>query len=150
MHDSQTIPGEDELYSTVPRCRSSMKTKSMTKCRRLFGSCRSSLVPSIPNKISLRQQFFAKLCRNHRLLLVLNEYDCQCGCRFVMRQGDFVILCQTNKESTLTIDRRLVRVISNELVCSKVPSNYVCDVNVLRERVRARRLYNDDEQSFDL
>lgn len=67
-----------------------------------------------------------------------------------MRQGDFVILYQTNKEATLAADRRLVTVISNELVCSKVPSNYVCDVNVLRERVHARRLYSDDEQSFDL
>ncbi|CAF4209053.1 unnamed protein product, partial [Rotaria sordida] len=47
---------------------------------------------------------------------------------------------------------KLVTVISNDLVCSKVPSEYVCDVELLRERVRSRHFYNDDddEQSFDL
>ena len=46
--------------------------------------------------------------------------------------------------------RKVVTVISNELVCSKVPSDYVCDVDVLRKRVRTRRLFSDDEQSFDM
>ena len=150
IYGSQTILNEDERCLAASRCRSSIKNKSTAKCRHLLRSCRSSLVPSKLYGTTIRQQLFAKLCRNHRLLLVLNDYICQCGCRFVMRQCDFVILYQTNKEATFAADRRLVTVISNELVCSKVPSNYVCDVNVLRERVRERRLYSDDEQSFDL
>jgi hypothetical protein len=36
------------------------------------------------------------------------------------------------------------------LVCSKIPSEYVCDVELLRERVRSRRFSGDDEQSFDM
>lgn len=98
----------------------------------------------------IRKQYFAKLCRTHRLLLVLNDYACQCGCNFSMQQGGFVVLYETNNESTSPKDRRLITVISDELVCSKIPSNYVCDVHVLRERVRARRIQSDDEQSFDL
>ena len=46
-------------------------------------------------------------------------------------------------------ERRLVTVISRDLVCSKIPMEYVCDVELLRERVRARRIQHD-EQSFDL
>jgi hypothetical protein len=67
-----------------------------------------------------------------------------------MQQGSFVILYERINDISSIKNRRLLTVISNELVCSKVPSEYVCDVDILRERVRTRRLYNDDEQSFDL
>jgi hypothetical protein len=67
-----------------------------------------------------------------------------------MQQGSFVILYEINNELSSSKKYGRVTVISNELVCSKVPSEYVCDVNLLRERVRSRRLYIDDEQSFDL
>ncbi len=142
-----------------PRRRSQLPStnKSMAKCRHLFRTCLSStsspLALPIQTKLSsatMRKQYFTKLCHNHRLLLVLNDYVCQCGCHFTMRQGTFVILYETNNESLSSKDHGLVTVISNELVCSKVPSEYVCDVDVLRERVRTRRLFNDDEQSFDL
>ena len=136
---------------------STTNNKSMAKCRHLFRTCLSSapspLALPIQSKLSsaaIRQQYFTKLCRTHRLLLVLNDYACQCGCNFSMKQGGFVIFYETNNESTSTKDRRLITVISNELVCSKIPSNYVCDVSVLRERVRTRRVHSDDEQSFDL
>lgn len=135
----------------------STNNKSMSKCRHLLRTCLSSapspLALPVQAKLSsavIRQQYFAKLCRSHRLLLALNDYDCQCGCHFSMRQGDFVILYETNNDSTPVKDHRLITVISNELVCSKIPSNYVCDVNLLRDRVRARRQHSDDEQSFDL
>jgi hypothetical protein len=67
-----------------------------------------------------------------------------------MQQGSFVILYERINDISSIKNRRLLTVISNELVCSKVPPEYVCDVDILRERVRTRRLYNDDEQSFDL
>jgi hypothetical protein len=67
-----------------------------------------------------------------------------------MRQGNFVILYESKNEQSSSNKHELVTVISNELVCSKIPSEYVCDVDLLRERVRSRHLYNDDEQSFDL
>jgi hypothetical protein len=67
-----------------------------------------------------------------------------------MQKGTFVILYERSNDTSSMKNRRLVTVISNELVCSKVPSEYVCDVDILRERVRTRRLYDDDEQSFDL
>jgi hypothetical protein len=129
----------------------------MAKCRHLFRTCLSStsspLALPTQTKVSssiIRKQYFKKLCRNHRLLLVLNDYECQCGCRFSMQQGSFVILYETSNESLSSKNHGLVTVISNELVCSKVPSDYVCDVNVLRQRVRTRQLVIDDEQSFDL
>ncbi|CAF4987894.1 unnamed protein product, partial [Rotaria socialis] len=87
---------------------------------------------------------------NHRLLLVLNDYECKCGCRFSMKQGDFVILYETRNELSMWYRNKLVTVISNELVCSKIPCEYVCDVKLLRERVRSRHFSSDDEQSFDL
>jgi hypothetical protein len=67
-----------------------------------------------------------------------------------MRQGSFVILYETRNEFTTSKKSGLVTVISNELVCSKIPSEYVCDVELLRERVRSRRFSGDDEQSFDM
>jgi hypothetical protein len=68
-----------------------------------------------------------------------------------MRQGSFVILYETRNELTSLLTKNgVVTVISNELICSKVPCEYVCDVELLRERVRSRLFCNDDEQSFDL
>jgi len=142
-----------------PRRRSQLPStnKSMAKCRHLFRTCListpSPLALPIQTKLSnstMRKQYFTKLCHNHRLLLVLNDYECQCGCHFSMRQGNFVILYESKNEQSSSNKHGLVTVISNELVCSKIPSEYVCDVDLLRERVRSRRLYNDDEQSFDL
>jgi len=130
--------------------------KSMAKCRHLFRTCSSSTSPlALPiqtklSNVTIRKQYFTKLCHNHRLLLVLNDYECKCGCHFSMQQGSFVILYEINNELSSSKKYGRVTVISNELVCSKVPSEYVCDVNLLRERVRSRRLYIDDEQSFDL
>ncbi len=142
-----------------PRRRQSQilsTNKSMTKCRHLFRTCLSSTSPfalPIQTKLSnatIRKQYFAKLCQDHRLLLVLNDYECKCGCHFSMQQGSFVILYEINNELSSSKKHGRVTVISNELVCSKVPSEYVCDVDLIRERVRSRRLYIDDEQSFDL
>lgn len=67
-----------------------------------------------------------------------------------MQQGSFVILYETTSEQSIWSKNKLVTVISNDLVCSKIPSVYVCDVESLRERVRTRHLSSDDEQSFDL
>jgi hypothetical protein len=67
-----------------------------------------------------------------------------------MRQGSFVILYETRNEFTSLKKSGAVTVISNELICSKVPCEYVCDVELLRERVRSRHFSGDDEQSFDL
>jgi hypothetical protein len=129
----------------------------MTKCRHLLRTClpstSSPLALPTQTKFSnatLRKQYFTKLCHNHRLLLVLNDYECKCGCHFSIRQGSFVILYETNNELSSLNKRRLVTVISNELICSKIPAEYVCDVDLLRQRVRSRCLQNDDEQSFDL
>jgi hypothetical protein len=135
----------------------STTTKSMAKCRHLFRTCLSSTSSplALPNQAKLsnstvRKQYFAKLCHDHRLLLALSDYECPCGCHFSMRQGSFVILYETRNEFTTSKKSGLVTVISNELVCSKIPSEYVCDVELLRERVRSRRLSDDDEQSFDM
>ena len=163
LDDDQTLfsPPSSPPPPPPPRRRRShlpsTNNKSMSKCRHLLRTCLSSapspLALPVQAKLSsavIRQQYFDKLCRTHRLLLALNDYECQCGCHFSMRKGDFVILYETNNDLTSLKDHRLITVISNELVCSKIPSNYVCDVSVLRERVRARRLHGDDEQSFDL
>jgi hypothetical protein len=131
----------------------------MAKCRHLFRTCLSStsspLALPIQSKLSnttVRKEYFTKLCDNHRLLLVLNDYQCQCGCHFSMQQGSFVILYESKTDLSSSSSKKdgLVTVISNELVCSKIPSKYVCDVDTLRARVRTRRMYHDDEQSFDL
>ena len=130
----------------------------MIKCRHFFRTCFSSTSSQfslpIQAKISnhmVRQQYFSQLCRSHRLLLVLNDYDCYCGCQFSMRQGSFVILYENNRND-LSIWRknRLVTVISNELVCSKVLSEYLCDIGLLRERVRSRHFNRCNNQTFDL
>ena len=142
-----------------PRRRSQLftTTKSMAKCRHLFRTCLSStsspLSISMQTKLSnstIRKEYFAQLCHHHRLLLVLNDYQCKCGCHFSMAEGSLVILYETRNELSMLNKSGLVTVISNELVCSKVPSEYVCDVELLRERVRSRRFDSDDEQSFDL
>jgi hypothetical protein len=101
----------------------------------------------MPTKLTLsaRRRYFTELSHRHRLLLVLNDYDCRCGCLFSMRQGNFVILSDMVK----TDARSLVTVISTDLVCSKVPTEFVCDVDSLRQRVRARQIHSD-ELSFDL
>ncbi|CAF1603078.1 unnamed protein product [Rotaria magnacalcarata] len=131
--------------------------RSMAKCRHLLRTCLTSnsspLSLPTPTKLSdsiIRKQYFAQLCHHHRLLLVLNDYECKCGCRFSMQQGDFVILYETRNELSMWYRNKLVTVISNELVCSKIPCEYVCDVKLLRERVRSRHFSSDDEQSFDL
>ncbi|CAF2894441.1 unnamed protein product [Rotaria sp. Silwood2] len=178
IYGSQTILDVDDLPSATPRCRSSiicsldsnqilnspthchspfLSIGSKTKCRHLFRNCLSStsypLSSLIQKKLSdniFRKQYFAKLCRYHRLLLVLNDYQCKCGCHFSMKQGTFVILYETKIESLSSWNKtRFMTVISNQLICSKVPSHFVCDINVLRERVRSRSRCNK-EQSFDL
>jgi len=142
-----------------PRRRSQLPstTKSMAKCRHVFRTCISSASSplSLPTQTklsnaTLRKEYFAKLCHNHRLLLVLNDYQCKCGCHFSMQEGSLVILYETRNELSISSKTCLVTVISNELICSKVPSKYVCDVELLRERVRMRHFDSDDEQSFDL
>ncbi len=144
-----------------PRLRTQLPStnKSMAKYRHLFRTCLSStsspLALPIQTKLSnatIRKDYFTKLCHNHRLLLVLNDYQCQCGCHFSIQQGSFVILYESKTDLSSSSSKKdgLVTVISNELVCSKIPSEYVCDVGMLRERVRSRRLYYNDEQSFDL
>ena len=61
-----------------------------------------------------------------------------------------MILYETKTERSISKKSGLVTVISSELVCSKVPWEYVCDVALLRERVRGRRSDSDDGESFDL
>jgi hypothetical protein len=130
--------------------------KATPKCRHFIRTCIPSTPPftlsnqTKPSDGIMRKQLFTKLCHNHRLLLVLNDYTCQCGCHFIMKKGTFVIHYEKFNDASPMKNRRLVTVISNELVCSKVPLEYLCNVDILRERVRTRHLYNDDEQSFDL
>jgi hypothetical protein len=158
LEDDQTLfSSQSPPPLPPPRRRSqipSTTTKSMAKCRHLFRTCLSSTSsPLALAKLSnstVRKQYFTKLCHDHRLLLVLSDYECPCGCHFSMRQGSFVILYETRNEFTTSKKSGLVTVISNELVCSKIPSEYVCDVELLRERVRSRRFSGDDEQSFDM
>lgn len=166
IYGSQTILDAEDLPSAAPRCRSSiissfdsnqtprrsqiLSNRSTTKCRHLFRTCLSSnsspLYSLIQKKLSdqtFRKQYFTKLSHNYRLLFVLNDYQCTCGCHFSMKQGTFVILYKTK------IDHGYLTVISNQLICSKIPSEYVCDINTLRERVRSRN-FSTNEQSFDL
>ncbi|UJR15080.1 hypothetical protein I4U23_002047 [Adineta vaga] len=176
IYGSQTILSEEDLPLAAPRCRSSIissfdntqtihsptssrhsqlsSNRSITKCRHLFRTCLSStsspLSSLIQKKLSdqtFRKQYFTKLCRNHRLLLVLNDYQCKCGCQFTMKQGTFVILYETKTKFSLSNES--VTVISNHLICSKVPSQFICDLDVLRDRVRSRASCHN-EQSFDL
>ena len=143
--------------SPRPRDRLSAASKSKIKCRHLFRTCFSATsstlsLPTQPERFNaaIRKQYFFKLCQNYRLLLVLNDYECRCGCHFSMRQGSYVILYERKVDLSMWNKGRRVTVISNELVCSRVPSEYVCDVALLRERVRSRHFSSDDEQSFDL
>lgn len=162
IYGSQTILNEEDLPLAAPRCRSSIisshntsptphhSNRSSTKCRHLFRTCLSStsspLSSLIQKKLSdqtFRKQYFTKLSQNHRLLFVLNDYQCTCGCHFSIRQGTFVILYKTK------IDHGYLTVVSNELICSKIPSEYVCDIDILRQRVRSRN-FCTNQQSFDL
>ncbi|CAF1673222.1 unnamed protein product [Adineta ricciae] len=164
IYGSRTILDEEDLPSAAPRCRSSIissldnhqtnhsSDRSITKCRHLFRTCLSSTSSSLSALIqkkladqTFRKQYFAKLCRHHRLLLVLNDYHCQCGCQFRMKQGTFVLLYETESNHR----QNFVTVISNQLVCSKVPPQFLCDLDTLRERVRCRASCHN-EQSFDL
>ena len=100
IYGSQTILNAEDLPSAASRCRSSiisshdnnqtlrrsqlLSNRSTDKCRHLFRTCLSStsspLSSLIQKKLSdntFRKQYFAKLCRNHRLLLVLNDYQCK-------------------------------------------------------------------------
>ncbi|CAF1330466.1 unnamed protein product [Adineta ricciae] len=143
------------------RSQLSTSNKSIDKCRQLFRTCLAStaspLALSTHSKLStsfIRQEYFAKLCQTHRLLLVLSSYHCECGCQFSMEEGSYVVLYDQQSQSSSSYKTKggLVTVISNGLVCSKVPCEYVCDVELLRSRVRLRRYGSgsDDEQSFDL
>ena len=142
-----------------PRRRSQLpsSSKPIDKCRHLFRTCLASTASplALPNhsKLSsaaMRQEYFATLCHSHRLLLVLSNYECRCGCRFTMDEGSYVILYEQRDEPSVGKKGGVVTVISSDLVCSKVPSEYLCDVELLRRRVRLRRHGSDDEQSFDL
>lgn len=149
------LPPPRRRQTQLPSLSSS--NKSMVKCRQLFRTCLSSTASplQLPNQSKLsdadrRQEYFAKLCQTHRLLLVLNDYECQCGCRFSMEQGSYVILYESANDLSVN-NHGLVTVISNDLVCSKVPRKFLCDVESLRERVRSRRaVHHDDELTFDL
>jgi hypothetical protein len=156
IYGSQTILNAEDLPSLAPRCRSSIISslnnhpQFPSKCRHLFRTCLSSTSSSLSSLIkkklsdhTFQKQYFTKLCRNHRLLLVLNDYQCQCGCHFSMKQDTFVILYEQN------ITNEFLTVISNQLICSKIPSKFVCDIEILRQRVRSRIRCNN-EQSFDL
>ncbi|CAF1195329.1 unnamed protein product [Rotaria sordida] len=161
IYGSQTILNIDDLPSTAPRCRSSIicsldnnnneilfLIRSKIKCCHLFYNYLSSTSYSLSSLF--RKNFFTKLCHYHRLLLVLNDYQCKCGCQFSIKQGTFVILYETKIESLLSWNKiQFLTVISNQLICSKVPSYFLCDINVLSQRVRSRS-YCNNEQSFDL
>ena len=150
VYGSQTILDLDDLPLAAPRFRSStISTTSTTtttnKCRHLFRKYLSSSI--IQKKLaddSFRKKYFTKLSHNHRLLLVLNDYQCHCGCQFIVQQGTFVLLYKTKLDQA-----GLLTVISNDFICSKIPSEYVCDIEILRERVRSRSISNQT-QSFDL
>jgi hypothetical protein len=161
IYGSQTVLDLEDLPLAAPRCRSSIISSldnnqtprpSTSKCRHIFRTCLSStsspLSSLIQNKLSdntFRKQYFTKLSRHHPLLFVLNDYQCQCGCHFSVKQGTFVILSETKLEH----NNKLLTVISNQLIRSKIPSNFVCNINILRERVRLRSFCHT-EQSFDL
>ena len=156
IYGSQTIMNAEDLPSMAPRCRSSIistsdsyqnqhssipfsSIQSTTKCGHLFRSC-----------FSFRKRYFSKLCRYHRLLLVLDDYQCNCGCKFSIKQDTFVLLYETHMKSLSSYNKTdLITVISNQLVYSKIPSSIVCDIDILRERVRSRYSCSK-EQSFDL
>lgn len=130
IYGSQTILTMKDLPSAAPRCRSSLI--SSFKCRSLL---RSSPIYS--------KEYFNKLSQHYPLLLVLNDYQCSCGCHFSIEQGTFVILYSRKYH------HGYLTVISNQMICSKIPSSFLCNVDVLRARVRSR-ISCDEEQSFDL
>jgi len=144
------LPPPRRRQTQIPTLSSN---KSMIKCRQLFRTCLASSTASpLQAKLSnadQRQEYFAKLCQKHRLLLVLTDYECQCGCRFTMEQGSYVILYESTNEMSVN-HHGLVTVISSDSVCSKVPRKFLCDVELLRERVRCRRMQHNDELTFDL
>ena len=160
-YGSRTILNIEELQTAAPRCRSSIvscvnndqdlfsstvNNRSTFKCRQPIQSYLSS---SYSDGIDHRQEYFARLCQHHRLLFVLNDYECQCGCCFSMEQGSYVVLYEST-DNLSSKNRNLVTVISSDLICSKVPRKYLCDIDSLRQRVRCRRVHFDSQQSFDL
>ena len=168
-YGTRTIVEVQDLPTASSRCRSSIvcsldadpmlltPPRSTKKCRHVFdtslSSTSSSLAVLIQKKVAdpaFREQHFAKLSRHHRLLLVLNDYQCSCGCHFSVRQGSFVLLDETKAvSSSNSNEHRLVAVISNQLICSKVPAYFLCDVQSIWARVRLRPS-QADVQSFDL
>lgn len=141
----------DLPYATA-RCRSSIvSTESTESCRHLFHSSLSSNSTSLSDLMqkkladrSFQEEYFLRLSRHHRWLFVLNDYECQCGCHFMMKQGTFVLLDQTSIKR-----HQMISVIGHQLIRSKVPSSYVCDLDSLRSRVRSR-FSKTNLQSFDL
>ena len=171
-YGTRTVLEVQDLPGAASRCRSSIVASSdadaillssprsnppAKRCRHLFhtslSSTSSSLTLLIQKKVSdpaFRKQYFAKLSRRHRLLLVLNDYQCACGCLFSIQQGSFVLLDETKTVSSSSSNpRRLAAVISNQLLCSKVPSSFLCDVQSIWARARLRPSQSD-VQSFDL
>ena len=166
----RTILELEDLSSAASRCRSSIissvdaehilhlasPASDRSSCRPFFHRCLSSptsrLARLVQKKLtdsSFRKLYFARLCRHHRPLLVLNDYQCPCGCRFAMRQGSVVLVDEKQMNaSPYTHDER-VSVISNQLMCSRVPWLSLCDLRSLRERVRTRSFYTRP-QSFDV
>lgn len=131
IYGSQTILKIKDLPSAAPRCRSSII--SSFRCRSLLR----------PSGSSSTTDYFHKLAEHYPILLVLNDYQCSCGCHFSIAQGTFVILVsRKSSQGHLTV-------ISNQLICSKIPTSVLCDVRVLRARVRSR-ISAQQKQSFDL
>lgn len=133
IYGSQTILKIKDLPSAAPRCRSSII--SSFRCR--------SLLHSTSSTTTNHKEYFHKLSQHYPILLVLNDYQCSCGCHFSIEQGSFVIL-YSRKSS-----HGYLTVISNELICSKIPAYLLCDIHVLRARVRSR-ISMHQKQSFDL
>ena len=133
IYGSQTILTVKDLPSAAPRCRSSIISSF---------KCRSLLHPCFPSS-TYPKEYFQKLSHHYPLLLVLNDYQCSCGCHFSIEQGTFVILYSRKSH------HGYLTVISNQMICSKIPAYLLCNVDVLRARVRSR-ISSDEEQSFDL
>lgn len=153
----QTRPLIDikELGQAPARCRSSIISSSTGHCRSLFQESLSSESSSLNDLIvknmsdgDFCKDFFTKLSRHCRLLLVLTDYTCHCGCRFSVTRGSFVL---QNRNESSSNNHSFVSVVSNRLICSRIPSNLVCDLNSIRKRVRRRCIESSSTtMSFDL
>ena len=158
----RTILNVEDLPWAPSRCRSSIVCSSKFKssstqshCHQLFHKSLSSKSPSLTGLMEknlsnskFRDEFFLRLSRHSRLLFVLNDYRCCCGCEFAIERGSFVLL--NTSESSSNNENSTVAVISNRLICSKIPSSIVCDLNSIRERVRFRSAQDRTVPSFDL